>query len=54
MKKEKRHTLKKLMGCVGEYKKASFLAPFFIVFEVIFEVLIPLLMAQIINVGMDT
>ena len=54
MKKEKRHTLKKLLGCVGEYKKASFLAPFFIVFEVIFEVLIPLLMAQIINVGMDT
>lgn len=54
MKKENKHTLKKLLGCVGEYKKASFLAPFFIVFEVIFEVLIPLLMAQIINVGMDT
>ncbi len=54
MKKENKHTLKKLLGCVGEYKKASFLAPFFIVFEVVFEVLIPLLMAQIINVGMDT
>lgn len=54
MKKENKHTLNKLLGCVGEYKKASFLAPFFIVFEVVFEVLIPLLMAQIINVGMDT
>lgn len=51
-KKVKTHTIKKLLGCVGEYKKQTILSPTFIVLEVIFEIFIPLLMAQIMDVGM--
>lgn len=43
--------LKKLLSCVGEYKKASIFAPLFVTFEVILEVIIPLLMAYIIDYG---
>jgi len=45
--------LKKLAACVGEYKKDSFLAPLFVTFEVILEVIIPLLMAYIIDKGIE-
>ncbi len=45
--------LKKLLACVGEYKKASLLAPFYVTFEVILEVIIPLLMAHIIDEGIE-
>lgn len=42
-----------LIGCVGEYKGASVLTSVFVVFEVVLEVFIPLIMAQIIDVGLD-
>ncbi|MGN0795365.1 MAG: ABC transporter permease, partial [Christensenellales bacterium] len=51
-KKVKTHTIKKLLSCVGEYKRQTILSPIFIVLEVIFEIFIPLLMAQIMDVGM--
>ncbi len=47
-------TMKKLVTCVGEYKRPSILTSVFVTMEVILEVLIPLIMAQIISVGMDT
>ena len=46
--------LKTLGAQVKEYKKASILAPIFIVGEVIMELLIPLLMASIIDKGVST
>ena len=45
--------LKKLASCVGEYKKASFLAPLFVTMEVVLEVLIPWLMSYIIDRGIE-
>ena len=42
---------KTLLKSVREYKKQSFLAPFFVILEVFMEVLIPLEMAKIIDVG---
>ena len=45
--------LKKLGQCVGEYKKASILAPLFVTCEVILEVIIPILMAYIIDEGVE-
>ncbi|WP_053984644.1 ABC transporter ATP-binding protein [Niameybacter massiliensis] len=45
--------IKQLLKCVGEYKKDSLLAPFFIIFEVIMEVIIPLLMANMIDFGIN-
>lgn len=43
--------IKELAACVGEYKRDSLLAPFFVVMEVVMEVLIPLLMADLIDKG---
>ena len=45
--------IKELLKCVGKYKLPSILAPLFISGEVILEVLIPLLMATIIDEGID-
>lgn len=45
--------LKKLLGSVREYKKDSLLAPVYVTFEVVLEVLIPLLMANLIDYGID-
>ncbi|MBQ9757026.1 MAG: ABC transporter ATP-binding protein [Clostridia bacterium] len=45
--------LKKLLACVGEYKKDSLFAPLFVTFEVILEVIIPFLMAYIIDSGIE-
>ena len=45
--------LKKLAPCVGEFKGVSIMTSLFVAIEVLFEVFIPLIMAQIINVGMD-
>jgi len=45
--------IRRLAQCVREYKKASVLAPVFCIFEVIMEVVIPLLMAKIIDDGID-
>ena len=42
---------KTLLKSVREYKKQSFLTPFFVILEVFMEVLIPLEMAKIIDVG---
>lgn len=45
--------LKRLAGCVRHYKGASLLSPLFVVLEVIMEVIIPLLMAKLIDDGID-
>lgn len=45
--------LKNLAGCIGEYKKASVLTSVFVVFEVVMEVFIPIIMSQIIDVGLN-
>ncbi len=43
--------IKKLLPCVGEYKKQSILAPITVACEVLLEIFIPFLMAKIIDVG---
>lgn len=45
--------LKKLAKSVREYKLASFLSPLFIAGEVAMEVIIPLVLAQLINYGIN-
>ncbi len=45
--------IRKLMGCIREYKKPSLLAPLFVTLEVIMEVIIPLMMAKLIDDGID-
>ena len=45
--------LKKLASYVKEYKKDAILTPIFVVLEVVTEVIIPLLMAKIIDVGIQ-
>ena len=45
--------IRKLMGCIREYKKPSLLAPLFVTLEVIMEVIIPLYMADLIDKGID-
>ena len=42
-----------LAGCIGEFRTVSVLAAVFVVFEVVLEVFIPLIMAQIIDVGLN-
>lgn len=46
--------LKTLLAQVREFKKASFLTPFFMILEVLFETLIPIVMASIIDKGVET
>ena len=46
--------LKTLLAQVREFIKASFLTPFFMILEVLFETLIPLVMASIIDKGVET
>ena len=45
--------LKELAKCIGEYKKNSLLAPLFITGEVIMEVIIPVIMAFMIDNGIE-
>lgn len=45
--------VRKLLRSVREYKKHSILAPVFVIFEVIMEAVIPLLMANLIDFGID-
>lgn len=45
--------IKKLAGSIRQYKKDSILAPIFMVLEVVMEVIIPLLMANLIDFGID-
>jgi ATP-binding cassette subfamily B protein len=45
--------IKKLAGAIRQYKKASILTPVFVICEIILEVTIPLLMANLIDYGID-
>lgn len=45
--------LKKMASCVGEYKVPAIFTSILVAFEVLFEIFIPLIMAQIVNVGMS-
>ena len=45
--------IKKIAGSIRQYKKASILTPVFVIGEVILEVMIPLLMANLIDYGID-
>lgn len=45
--------LKKMASCIGEYKAASIWTSVLVAIEVLFEVFIPLIMAQIVDVGMN-
>ena len=45
--------IKTLLKSVREYKRDSILAPNFVTLEVIMEVVIPLLMAMLIDKGID-
>lgn len=45
--------LKTLLAEVKQYKKASILTPAFMVGEVVMEILIPMLMAYLIDSGVE-
>ena len=45
--------IKKLLSHLGEYKKDTLLTPLFVTLEVVMEVVIPLLMAGLIDYGID-
>lgn len=45
--------IKKLSGYIAEYTKDSILTPVFIAFEVVLEVIIPVLMAMIVDNGIE-
>ena len=45
--------VKKIAKSIREYKKPALLTPFFMVFEVIMEMLIPLLIAKLVDYGID-
>ena len=45
--------IRNLAGCIREYKRASVLTPIFVTMEVVMEVIIPLLMARLIDLGID-
>ncbi len=45
--------IKKLVSCVGEYKKASIFTPLFVTMEGVMEVAIPFLMARLIDNGIN-
>jgi len=45
--------IKRLAGCIRQYKTLSILAPFFVTLEVIMEVFIPFIMSKLIDNGID-
>ena len=45
--------IKKLMESIRQYKKASILAPVLVLVEVAMEIIIPLVMAELIDKGID-
>ncbi len=45
--------IKKLASCIREYKRDTILSPIFVLFEVVLEVLIPLIMADLIDYGIE-
>ena len=44
--------VKKMASCIGEYKPHAIFTSVLVALEVLFEIFIPLIMAQIVNVGM--
>lgn len=44
---------KRLAQCIRQYKKATLLTPTFVILEVVLDVIIPLLMATLIDKGID-
>ncbi|MDP4109441.1 MAG: ABC transporter ATP-binding protein [Bacillota bacterium] len=45
--------LKRLAGCIRQYRRETALAPVFVMLEVIMEVIIPILMANLIDYGIN-
>jgi ATP-binding cassette subfamily B protein len=45
--------IKRLAGCIRQYKKESILTPVYVTLEVTMEVIIPVLMARLIDYGID-
>lgn len=45
--------IKKIVSCIGEYKKETILTPIFVGFECAFDVIIPFLMAFLIDNGIN-
>ena len=45
--------IKKLLACVGEYRKPSLLTPVMMIGEVLMETLIPFVMAALIDEGIN-
>ncbi len=45
--------IKRLASCIREYKKSTIWTPIFVMAEVVMEVLIPLIMANLIDYGID-
>ena len=45
--------IRKLMQSIREFKLFSLLSPLFVVLEVVMEVVIPILMAKLIDDGID-
>lgn len=45
--------IKKLLTCIGEFKKDSILTPIYVTLEAVMEVIIPLLMATLIDKGIN-
>ena len=43
--------MKKILSCLGPYKKYALIVPVFMILEVVMEVAIPMLMSQMIDVG---
>ena len=52
-KERRKNMIRKLASFVKEYKKDAILTPIFVILEVVMEVIIPLLMARIIDVGIQ-
>ena len=52
-RKEAVHMIRKLAGSVRQYKKDTLLAPAFVTMEAVMEVVIPLLMAVLIDQGIE-
>ena len=45
--------IKKLVKCVGEFKKDAIKTPIYVAFECVFDVIIPFLMAFLIDEGIN-
>lgn len=45
--------IRKIISCIGEYKKYAILTPVIIIGEVLMEIMIPFVMAKILDVGIN-